>query len=98
MPPVAVNVTLYGLPAVAADNVDGEDVSAVVTAIERSFVAVWPDESETEQVKFQVPVVVGVPVMLPDPFRVNPAGRLPLVKDQVNGDAPPEAESADEYA
>ena len=47
--------------------------------------AVWAvgvSESVTMTVKFDVPVAVGVPVIVPLEFSVNPAGRLPAVNCQ----------------
>ena len=57
---------------------------------------VGDSESVTVTVKFVVPVnvPVGVPVMAPVLlFRVNPAGKLPVVTAQVYGETPPAAVS-----
>jgi hypothetical protein len=40
-------------------------------------------------VKLDVPVAVGVPLSVPLALRLMPAGRLPLLTDQVNGLVPP---------
>src|SRR5690242_8859793 len=50
----------------------------------RALVAVWGLASLTCTVKLLVPVPVGVPVIAPvEEFRLRPAGRLPVVIDQV---------------
>ena len=47
-------------------------------------------ESKTLTVKFEVPVVVGVPVMAPLPaFKLKPAGSVPALMLQVYGCTPP---------
>ena len=49
-------------------------------------------ESVAVTVKFQVPAVVGVPVIAPvDESSDNPAGSVPTVTLQVMGGVPPEA-------
>jgi len=49
-------------------------------------------ESVTVTVKVNVPAADGVPEITPvDEFKVNPAGRLPVVTDQVYGVTPPVA-------
>jgi hypothetical protein len=61
--------------------------SAAFTVILRLAVAVAAVglvESETLTVKLEVPLAVGDPVMAPVlVFRVSPAGRLPVLIDQV---------------
>jgi hypothetical protein len=48
------------------------------------------DESVTRTVKFEVPAVVGVPVILPvEAFRAKPPGSAPVAIDQVCGWVPP---------
>src|SRR5882672_6472101 len=60
--------------------------------------AVEPIESATFAVKLNEPVVVGVPVIAPDDeLSVRPGGRLPETIENVYGDMPPLATSADEY-
>jgi len=50
-------------------------------------------------VKFDVPAVVGVPVIAPvDPFNVKPAGKLPTIVAHVYGVVPPVATTFAEYA
>jgi hypothetical protein len=47
-------------------------------------------ESETWTVRFDVPAVVGVPLMTPPVVNVSPAGNdEPLASDQVYGGVPP---------
>ena len=57
--------------------------------------AVWGGvpESAAVTVKFVVPAAVGVPEMSPEPLRVNPPGRLPVVTLQLMAPAPPVAAS-----
>ena len=64
---------------------------AVLTA------AVGVCESATWTLKFVVPVVVGVPLIVPSELRVSPAGRLPEARVQVYGFTPPVAVSVAEY-
>src|ERR1700733_3527101 len=59
-----------------------------------SSVADWTLASVTFTVKLDVPSAVGVPDSAPvDAFSVIPAGRLPLLTDQVYGPVPPETAS-----
>ena len=59
----------------------------------RAFVTVCmgPPLSVTLTVNVDVPDAVGVPLIAPDELSVNPAGRLPLTMDHVNGAVPPAA-------
>ena len=69
-----------------------ETLSCAETTMLRLLVAVLLLTSCTVIVKLLVPEAVGVPVMAPlEAFRLRPAGRLPLVIDQVYGVLPPEA-------
>lgn len=52
-----------------------------------------PELSVTVTVKFDVPVVVGVPFSVPEDERVNPAGNEPAVTAKVYGAVPPAAVS-----
>jgi hypothetical protein len=66
----------------------------VVTAIDRltDLVCAGFSASVTVAVKLAVPLVVGVPAMIPVAgTRVSPAGRLPVVIDQLYGPVPPVA-------
>jgi hypothetical protein len=47
--------------------------------------------STTLTTNLNVPAVVGVPVMVPLLFSVNPTGNEPLLIDHVNGAVPPVA-------
>ena len=58
-----------------------------------AWVALCPLASVTLTVKLNVPVAVGVPVRFPSALRLMPAGRLPLLTDQVNGLVPPDSVS-----
>ena len=62
----------------------------------RLLLAVAVDESVTWAVKVNVPLALGVPVMLPFVFSVRPPGSEPLVLDQEYGGAPPFALSVAE--
>jgi hypothetical protein len=57
--------------------------------------AVWGGvlESVAVTVKFVVPADDGVPEMSPEPLRVNPPGRFPVVTLQLMEPVPPEAAS-----
>ena len=65
---------------------------AAATTIDRGADLVWAGlpESVTVAVKLLVPVAVGVPEISPEVvLRLRPAGKLPLVMDQVYGEEPP---------
>jgi hypothetical protein len=55
-------------------------------------------ESVAVTVKFVTPAAVGVPEMSPEPLRVNPPGRFPVVTLQLMEPVPPEAASEALYA
>lgn len=61
--------------------------------IESAFVACRAGllVSVTLTVKFEVPPVVGVPLITPVPDRVRPAGSVPVAMDQAYGGVPPAA-------
>jgi hypothetical protein len=61
--------------------------------MDNAFVAEAPTLSVTLTVKLDVAAVVGVPLMTPAALSVNPAGNVPALTDQVNGDVPPETVS-----
>ena len=54
---------------------------------------VAPVESFAVTVKLYVPAVVGVPLIPPPEASVSPTGSNPVVRDQVYGGWPPEADS-----
>jgi len=54
-------------------------------------VAVRDPLSVTRTVIFEVPAVVGVPLIAPDEFNDNPAGKVPAARSQVYGVVPPVA-------
>jgi hypothetical protein len=66
-------------------------VRAALTAIDRAFVADCPKASVTFTVKFELPVVVGVPDMVPVALRVRFAGSDPLERLQTSVPTPPVA-------
>ena len=60
----------------------------------RLAAAVWcvgVAASVTVTVKGNVPAVVGIPESIPEPLRVKPVGRVPIVTVQVYGAVPPVA-------
>ena len=71
----------------AANVVDTPAATVMLVA----WVALWPLASVTFTVKLEVPVAVGVPLRFPSGLRLRPAGRLPLLTDQVNGLVPPDS-------
>ena len=54
-------------------------------------------ESLTVTVNNEVPVVLGVPLIWPEPLRLKPAGKDPELTDQVYGAVPPVTPSDVEY-
>ena len=68
----------------AANVVDTPAATVMLVA----WVALWPLASVTLTVKLKVPVAVGVPLRVPAGLRLMPAGRLPLLTDQVYGAGP----------
>ena len=83
VPPVAAKVKLYAVLTTAvggaADVIDTPAAMVMLVA----WVALWPLASVTLTVKLEVPVAVGVPLRFPPALRLMPAGRLPLLTDQV---------------
>ena len=74
----------------------GNDVvvteSAGLIVMASACVAVRDPLSVTRTVMFDVPVVVGVPLIAPDDeFNDNPAGNVPAARSQVYGVVPPVA-------
>ena len=55
-------------------------------------------ESATWTVMLNVPAAVAVPLIVPSPLSVRPAGRLPPASDHVYGCVPPVAANENEYA
>jgi hypothetical protein len=73
--------------------------SVGIIVIESVCCAVRDPLSVTRTVKFDVPAVVGVPVIAPDDgFKDKPAGNVPTVTAQVYGVVPPVATTVAEYA
>jgi hypothetical protein len=66
-------------------------VSAVVTVIERGCVSVCDSASATRTVKFEVPVLVGVPEMTPLELNARFAGSDPALRLQTKFPVPPVA-------
>ena len=88
VPPVAASVVEYAVPTVPLGN-DEVVIDRVAGAIVRLSVAdlVCAGLLESVAVKVSevaVAVAVGVPLIRPvEPFRVSPAGSVPLVNDHV---------------
>ena len=72
--------------------------NGAVIVSENAFEAEDWRESVAVTVKLKLPAVVGVPVMIPFEFRVNPAGSWPATTTQVYGVVPPLADRPVEYA
>ena len=64
---------------------------AALTVIERGCVSDRDNASVTFTVKFEVPVSVGVPEMVPSWFRARFAGSDPLERLQIRVPVPPVA-------
>jgi hypothetical protein len=102
-PPVAAKVWLYATPIWPAGRlvvVMTRSGTPAWIVIDRAFVAVSAGAwlSVTRTVKFDVPAVVGVPLMTPPELKLKPAGRLPVCRFQLYGVTPPVAASVCEYA
>jgi hypothetical protein len=97
-PPVAASVAEYDTPACAVPRVVVAIATggAGATTIDSAFVAVAAvgiAESVTFTVKFDVPLVKGVPEIAPVELSERPLGSEPALIDQANGDVPPELAS-----
>jgi hypothetical protein len=93
-PPVAIKVCEYGAPLVASGNGDVVVMaSTALMVIDRAAEAVCEPLSTTRTVKFEVPAVDGVPLIVPVEDRISGAGSAPCVMDHVYGVVPPEAEN-----
>src|SRR5688572_11323242 len=68
-----------------------------ITERENCRVADAPDASETRNVKFDDPTVVGLPLSTPEDDRDSPGGRLPPATDHEYEGTPPAAASVVEY-
>ena len=66
------------------------------TLIEMAPTTNWLDVSDTCAPNEYAPVVVGVPVMLPEESRLRPGGSVPPLCDHVYGLTPPVALSEPE--
>jgi hypothetical protein len=67
-------------------------VSPALIVMDTAFVSVPPTVSVATSVKFDVPAVVGVP-LIPLLVKFNPLGKLPPVADHVTVPVPPLATS-----
>jgi hypothetical protein len=79
-------VALYGTPTVAPGSVDNVSVSALGRTVRLTgpvIVLIGLLESVAVTVRFDVPAVVGVPVMTQPAPSVNPAGSVPLTMRQL---------------
>ena len=74
---------------------EGPETGTGLIVMLRPFVAVPPPDTWTVKldVTADVPLPVGVPLIVPPGLRLRPAGRFPAVTDQLYGVVPPEAES-----
>ena len=85
IPPVIEQDALYAVPTVAPGSDVDVKASCPSIAIAKDVLPVFGGEAESEAstVKFDVPLVLGVPAIAPVlEFRLRPAGRLPLATDQ----------------
>jgi len=94
-PPLDWRVAVYAALTVPGDKVVVVMTSLGLMVMVNACFAVWGGvpESVAVTVKFVVPAAVGVPAMSPEPPRVNPPGRLPVVTLQLTEPVPPEAAS-----
>jgi hypothetical protein len=86
VPPETPMVALYGTPTVAPGSVDNVSVSALGRTVRLTgpvIVLIGLLESVAVTVRFDVPAVVGVPVMTQPAPSVNPAGSVPLTMRQL---------------
>ena len=92
LPPDAARVCEYDAVTVPSERVAVVTVRVLYIVIESALVSVAPLSSITWTVKLLVPAVVGVPLITPvEAFKLNPAGRTPIVILQLYGVLPPEA-------
>lgn len=84
------------VPPGSGDVVVTARVGVMVSAID--LVVIAPAVSATCTVKFEVPAVVGVPLSTPVLLRETPAGKDPVLTDQVCEPVPPVAVKVCEYA
>lgn len=82
---------MYGDPATPAGNEVDVTVSDPPITIDNVCVAVRDPLSVTPTVKFEVPALVGVPLITPAVDSDNPAGKVPVETAQVYGAVPPTA-------
>jgi hypothetical protein len=89
VPPAATRVAEYA----ALTTPTGSDVvvidSAGLIVIESACSAVRAPLSVTPTVKFDVPAVLGVPLITPAEDNDNPAGNVPIARDQEYAGVPP---------
>ena len=87
IPPAAASVWLYAVPTTPAARLEVVTVTCGLTVMLRFLVAACGagvSESVAVTVKFEVPAAVGIPEIAPVAlFRDSPAGKLPVVTDQV---------------
>jgi hypothetical protein len=86
VPPETPMVALYGTPTVAPGSVDNVSVSPLGRTVRLTgpvIVLIGLLESVAVTVRFDVPAVVGVPVMAQPAPSVNPAGNVPLTMRQL---------------
>ena len=95
VPPLDPRVAVYAALTTPEGRVVVVMTSLGLMVMVNGCFAVWGGvlESVAVTVKFVVPAAVGVPEMSPEPLRVNPPGRLPVVTLQLMEPVPPEAAS-----
>jgi hypothetical protein len=90
VPPDAATVVEYPRPVMPLGNDIVVSESGGLVVIESACVTVREPLSVNRTVKFDVPAVVGVPVIAPDNrFKDSPGGNVPIVTAQVYGVIPP---------
>ena len=94
-PPLDWRVAVYAALTTPEGRVVVVMTSLGLMVMVNACFAVWGGvlESVAVTVKFVVPAAVGVPEMSPEPLRVNPPGRLPVVTLQLMEPVPPVAAS-----
>ncbi len=89
VPPLAASVCEYGVPAIPLGRDGVVTVTPGLTVMLKGPFALAPEVSITWTVKLHVPVVDGVPLMVPVGARARPGGSVPELTVQVNTPVPP---------
>src|SRR5579871_337291 len=91
-------VYAWTVPSAPSGEVKSRIAELFRHAVVQLDVAVSPTASVALILKLNVPVAVGVPVIVPLPFNVKPVGNDPEPKENVYGPVPPLALKAAKYA